>query len=70
MLALSQAAMPAAVKARTLGYIRFVVLNMTIYLITGSTLFEVALRLVGNGSFSYSTPLMSGTHSPIWNPSN
>ena len=70
MLALPQAAMAAAVKAKNLGYVRYVLLNMTIYLITGSTLSEAALRVVGNGSFSYLTALMSGAHSPIWNPSS
>ena len=70
MLALPQAAMAAAVKAKNLGYVEFVLLNISIYLVTGSTLSEAALRLVGNGSFLYSTALMSGAHSPIWNPSN
>lgn len=43
MSALPQAAMAAAVKAKSLGYVSFVLLNMTIYLITGLTLSEAAL---------------------------
>ena len=43
MLALPQAAMAAAVKAKNLGYVEFVLLNMSIYLITGSTLSEAVL---------------------------
>ena len=70
MSALPQAAMAAAVKAKSLGYVSFVLLNMTIYLITGLTLSEAALWLVENGSFLYSTDLMLGAHSPTWNPSN
>jgi hypothetical protein len=70
MLALPQAAMAAVVKAKNLGYVVFVLLNMTIYLITGLTLSEAALRLIGNGFFLYSTALMSGAHSPICSPSN
>ena len=64
MWALPQAAsaMVAAAKAKHFRYVIFVSLNTPniIYLITGSTISEAALRLVGNGSFSYLTALRSG----------